>query len=250
MKTKKVIAIILAMLVCVVALCSCSSQNKETTPSTSDEIVLPNSPTDGTVPSVPGEENATGLVAGNADVKVVKYDKALLENLETPEQVGACVFSILTTEDTKDASSENIKDGKALANIMKKYSNVVESSNFDILYNDETCELQYSVCGFATTYSFSTKIEMYSVISPLFDKNIAYLIKDIKYDKVDDTMYIFLTEGWPYYEEAHTEEDENTLKYGIGQATGATQIFFNEINNDLRPAHYVIVMPDPNEVKE
>ena len=249
MKTKRVIALLLAMLVCVVALCSCSSQTDETTPSTSDEIVLPNSPTDGSVPSGSGDEKATGLVAGTADVKVVKYDKALLEGLETPEQVGACVFSILTTENTKDASSKNIKNGKELANEMKKYNNVVDTSNFDILYNDETGELQYAVCGFATTYSFSTKIEMYSVVSPLFDKNIAYLIKDIKYDKVDDTMYIFLTEGWPYYEEAHTEDDENILKAGIEKATGATQIFFNEVNNDLRPAHYVIVMPDPNEVK-
>lgn len=250
MKTKKVISVLLALLVCVVALCSCSSQGSDTTPSTSGGIVLPPSSTDGTVPSESEDENATGLVAGNADVKVVKYDKALLEGLETPEQVGACVFSILTTEDTKDASYVNVKNGKELANIMKKYNNVVDNSNFDILYNDETGELQYAVCGFATTYNFSTKIEMYSVVSPLFDKNIAYLIKDIKYDKVDDTLYIFLTEGWPYYEEAHTEADEAILKDGISKASGATQIFFNEINGDLRPAHYVIVMPDPNEVKE
>ena len=72
MKTKRVIALLLAMLVCVVALCSCSSQTNETTPSTSDEIVLPNSPTDGSVPSGSGDENATGLVAGTSDVKVVK----------------------------------------------------------------------------------------------------------------------------------------------------------------------------------
>ena len=84
---------------------------------------------------------------------------------------------------------------------------------------------------------------MFMVSSPLFKKDVSYLIDDMKYDEKDETMYIFLTEGWPYYEEAHTEEQEKMLKTEMKKAKGANILFFNELNDGINPENYVLVMP-------
>lgn len=239
MKIKRIFSLIFLVVVCSVSLCACET-DKEVS-STMDEIIIPT--TTDNVSEVMAE-NTNGLNLSDSDITVIEYNSNIATELQAPEDVGASVFTILTKNNNKETIARNISDNKTLVEVMKEYSNVLNAETFNITYDKDTQQLEYLVCGFATTYSFNSKIDMFVVQSPLFDKNVSYLIDDMKYDEKEKTMYIFLTEGWPYYEEAHTDDDEKILKEGIEEANGATILFFNELNNNIKPEHYVLVMPE------
>lgn len=188
-------------------------------------------------------DDTVGLVTGNADVKVIDYDASILEMFKQPDNVGTCIFSVLTSNESK-SGYHNIDSADTLKTIIEKESNVFDGETFNITYNHDSKTLEYLICGFQTSYTFSNQIEMYSVYSSKFNKDVAYLIDCIRYSNDTKTMYIFLKEGWEYHEEAHTDDDKNVLKEGMAKSTGSVQIFFNEIHNNEKPEHYVLVMPE------
>lgn len=243
MKTKKTFSLLLIICIIVLGLCGCGANKNDV--ATNDEIVLPTTNETTTVSQDDtSTKNNIGIVYSDSDVEVVEYDKNLAKNLKSPDSVGASVFTILTTNTGKQTVYANIDSNQTLMENIDKYNNVLPTETFNISYNEEEKQLEYLVCDFSTTYAFGAPIEMFSVYSPLFDKNISYLIKDMKYDKDSNTMYIFLKEGWPYYEEAHTTDQENILKDNIKKATGAAIVFFNELNEEIKPDHYVLIMPE------
>jgi hypothetical protein len=244
-KTKKIFSLLLIICIIILTLCGCETSKNDV--ATNDEIVLPT--TTETVETFSENTNDNlkdkiGVVKSNSDVQIVEYDKNLAKGLKAPETVGASVFTVLTTNIEDKAVVTNIDSNEELVKNMNKYNTVLSTDTFNISYNEKDKQLEYFVCDFSTTYAFGSPVEMFSVYSPLFDKNISYLIKDMKYDNANHTMYMFLKEGWPYYEEAHTTDQESILKDGIKKAKGAVILFFNELNEDIKPEHYVLIMPE------
>lgn len=235
MRIKKLIIFLLTIILCATILCACENKKSEDV-STKDEATI--STKDEVV-----EATEVGLIAKNAEVDVIPYNAEFKDKFETPTDIGACVFTILTSKENNSVTAESVFDETSLREIMKKYSDVLNEDVFNITYSDKTKELEYFVCDFITTYTFGSNVEMYMISSPLFDKNISYLIENVVYDKTEKCMYVFLKNGWNYHEEAHTEEDEKILKNAVKKANGATVLFFNELNENMNPKKYIFIMP-------
>jgi hypothetical protein len=263
MNTKKIISLFLTLCISTIGLYGCNTNEKnekiDITVATetninateNNELILPTSDKTIETPTEIITENITetsnnikGLVPSTSSVQILSYDDRLAKDLDSPDSVGASVFTVLTTNVGQETVITNIDNDKALNENMDKYNNVLSSETFNLLYDEEEKQLEYLVCGFSTTYDFAAPIEMFSVYSPLFDKNISYLISDMKYNKDNKTMYIFLKAGWSFYEEAHTTDQENILRDGMEKAKGATILFFNELNEEIQPERYILVLPE------
>ena len=124
---------ILIVCICVLGLCGCQSGNDDVV-ATNDEMVMPTE--NNTTSKQPNEkEDMTGIVAGNSNVKVVEYDEKIASGLKAPEEVGGAVFTVLTTNITKNTLAKNIDNAETLVGIMKEYSNVLNTDVFNISYD-------------------------------------------------------------------------------------------------------------------
>ena len=130
MKFKKILILLLTILITVSLLSGCKKED------TTQKIATPSQVETQSVE--PSTEAQYGLLSSDAKVEIIDYNDKIKDEYVAPDNIGACVFSILTSNIIEEPIYKNIGNGSELSTVIAKYSDIISAKNFNMTYNEET----------------------------------------------------------------------------------------------------------------